>query len=123
MAEEKDDEDDSDDSVFEVMGGQKEGSWAVSEKVMKLFNKLADIELEKPELNELKKSFLPSEEEAHHFQPPKLPLSMWQNISSSSNHADAYALYRLNKVHTQSTRRPLSGPLPSSLHWIHVINP
>ena len=93
-----DDQDDSDDSDFEIMGGQKEGSWAVSKKVMKWFNKVADIELEKPELDELKKSFLPSEEEAHHFQPPKLPLSMWQNITGSSNHADAYRLKSVHKA-------------------------
>ena len=86
------------DSDLEVMGGHKEGSWSVSDKVMAWFDKVADIELDKEKIEELKKKFDPSEEDAHHFVPPKLPLSLWQSISSGSNHADSYRLKSIFKA-------------------------
>ena len=89
--------DNSSDSDFEVIGGPPEAAWTISQKVMKWFLTVADIELKKDDFEELKKRYKPSEENASHFEPPKLPAGIWQTITQS-NHADAYKLKHIHRA-------------------------
>ena len=85
----------SSDSEFEVLGAPPEGSWKVDKKVLNWFYTIADIELKKEDMDNLKKTYQTPKDLSSHFEPPKLPPTIWQTISQS-NHAD---LFRLKHIH------------------------
>ena len=87
--EEEEDEDDLEegkegDDGLSIIGGPPEASWSLSPKIMNFYKKVSDIELKKEDCDKLKDSWKPTEEESSHFEPPKLPQTLWQTISSNS---------------------------------------
>ena len=81
---EEEEEDPVEEDTFSIIGGPAGTSWSVSQKVMKWYEQVADIELKKEDCDKLKEALKPSEEVLPHFEPPKLPSALWQTISSNS---------------------------------------
>ena len=115
QVEDMEEEDESSDLEFDVLGGPPEATWKLDKKVMKWFLNVADIELKKESLESIKKAYQTKNEVASHFEPPKLPHSIWQAISQS-NHAD---LFRLKTIHkAQESLYLATCPLLSALEKV-----
>ena len=88
------DESDSETSDFEVIGGPTQASWKVKDKVLKWFQSVADIELKQEDLKALKDKYKVGDSLQKDFEPPKLPNSIWNSMTSNSK-ADTFRLRSL----------------------------
>ena len=90
---------DSEESLdLDVIGGSEKESWAPSKKVFEWFLHVADLEMKKEDLDKIKKDFKASEELTSHFEPPRLPSSVWNSINSSANHNESTRLKTIFKA-------------------------
>lgn len=71
------------DNDFLVIGDEAAHKWSPPRKAFSWYKKVADIDLKQSDLTDLKEKYLPPSEVANHFEPPKLPPSLWQNICAS----------------------------------------
>jgi len=83
-----DDQSESGKAEFPVIGSHSDPTWEPSEKVMKWYTRVADIELAASDVKEIKTQFTPPEPIAAHFSPPLVPPIIWNNIKSDC--PDAY---------------------------------
>ena len=58
------------------------------------YMRIADTELSEANLEEFMKDFIPSGEVSNHFDPPKLPNSIWNRIKSQSPNSDEFIKQR-----------------------------
>lgn len=77
-------EDESDEDVIPILDSETAPTWKPSDKVLKWYTQVADIELKDEQISEISDKFSPPAEIDVHFQPPQLPKALWQKCKSSS---------------------------------------
>ena len=75
---------DSDDFDFDFYGGSAPPAWTPSAKTLKLFLKVADLELPRDVISKIEEEFKTSDELESHFLPPKFPPSLWSLAQNNS---------------------------------------
>ena len=83
------------DDDFEIIGDTPKGNWSPSKKILDWYLKVADLELNKDLISKIHEEFKTEDSLNDHFQPPKLPPSLWSAVQSNS--ADSYRLKSLYK--------------------------
>ena len=83
---------------LDIIGGSEGESWTPSKKSFEWCLKVADLEMKKEDLDKIKKDFKANEKLSSHFEPPRLPTSVWNSINSSSNHTEGTRLKTIYKA-------------------------
>ena len=99
---------------YEILGGSSKPSWKPSEKSLKWYKEVADLELKKEVLDNIKETFKTADDLNSHFEPPKFPSSLWTAVQTSS--ADTFRLKSLYKSQENLylAIKPLLASLDSS---------
>ena len=71
---------DNDTSDIPILCSGTKGSWQPSSSTLKWFCQVADTELEDSLIDEVTEKFQPASEVEKHFEPPKLPKSIWDRL-------------------------------------------
>ena len=80
---------------FNILGQTSSASWSPSEKALKFYLKVADLELSKEVIANIKEDFKCEADLDSHFSPPKFPSAFWDLVQNSS--ADSTKLKSLYK--------------------------
>ena len=89
-------EDAESDCDLEIIGAPPPAKWTPPKKFMEWFLKVADIEIKKEDLDNIKETFKSSEELSSDFSPPLFPPSIWNSIQTSSS--DSFRLKYIYKA-------------------------
>ena len=81
---EENDESDNDEE-FNYIGGTPPAKWTPSARSLKLYLKVANIELKKDELDKIQDEFKTEPDLDPHFNPPRFPQSLWSAVQGSSS--------------------------------------
>ena len=88
------DSDDSEDD-FNILGKPSSPNWSPSEKALKFYLNVADLELSKEVIQDLQEEFKSSAELDKHFCPPRFPPTFWDLVQNSTS--DSFKLKSLFK--------------------------
>ena len=76
---------DNDVSDIPILSSGTIGSWQPSSSTLNWFRQVADTELDDQLIEEVSKQFQPSSEIEKHFEPPKLPKSIWDRLVNNNS--------------------------------------
>ena len=68
-----------------IFGSEPVSNWSLSQNTLDWFQRVADVELQGPQIAEISKSFLPVIEVEQDFTPPDIPLVFWRKLKNNSN--------------------------------------
>ena len=80
----------SEDLDIPVLASKPCHSWNPPKRSFEWYKRIADTELSEADLEDFMKDFIPSEDVSNHFNPPKLPSSIWNRIRSQSCNSDEF---------------------------------
>lgn len=67
-----------------IVSSETKATWSLSERSLKWFDQVSDIELKQDQIDSILKDFTPTDEVAEHFSPPLLPPSLWSRMKLES---------------------------------------
>lgn len=83
--------DSSEDFEIPTLGSEPNFNWEPPKKAFAWFQKIADTELTDNQLEDFLGRFVPTDDVSQHFQPPKMPKIIWNQLcAGSSNSAEMY---------------------------------
>lgn len=102
-----------------IVGENESYSWEPPTKAFAWFKRVADKELSKELITEMLEDFIPSPEVEKHFMPPKLPSTVWKQLSANRGE-----YYKLNSMfQTQKLVCSAMMPLLSVLGSLKATDP
>lgn len=101
------------DASLPVIGSDKSPNWSVSQSTFNWFLKVADIDLQDEEISELDEQLLPSEEQAEHFAPPRIPTVLFDQMSASNNEQQVFRTAHKVQAITSTSLKMLLSVLDS----------
>ena len=85
-----------DQASLTTLGAQPCPNWSPQEPIMEWYLNAAEIELKKPDIEDIENKFKTSSELEEHFQPPPFPPALWE--LAAKNQHDLIKLKSLQKV-------------------------
>ena len=68
-----------------ILSTKDSHTWAPPKKAFSWFQRVADKELSEGDMDNFMKDFIPPSDIWDHFEPPKLPLPIWNRLKSFNN--------------------------------------
>lgn len=75
--------DQPDDPGLKILGGPVPTSWDLPPRAFSWYKKICDLELKSDDIKSLKEKYHPADDLIHHFEPPKIPHSLWESVKTS----------------------------------------
>ena len=117
------DEGSIEDDPLGILGGSPDANWCPEKKFLEWYLKVADIELDKKNLDALKEEFSCEDAILEHFSPPKFDDSLWQFVQAKQGDTSRLkSLYKTQESIFLAIRPLLTVAAKSSKeHRSHIL--
>ena len=112
----------SDTCDIPILTVKQDHSWDAPKKSFEWFKRIADSELSDADLDNFMKDFIPPNDIAKHFEPPRLPNAIWNRIKAQSYSSDEFLKQR-SIMKSQKFQSSAIMPLLSVLESLKPSDP